>query len=325
MSTPRLKLLATGGTIATVRDPVTGQTRAAQSGEELLAGLRTLPGEALPEPLDVDVQDLSLLASWRLTPHDMQRIALEARAAAVSGEYAGVVVTHGTQTLEYTAFLTDLFVDADTPVVFTGAMRPADVSDGDGPANLQHALRVALAADSRGRGTLVAFAGKLLSARDAWKWNRSAPEAFVSMGGNPASQRVRRVFKGEIEPRVGMVKAYPGSGGEALMAILASGVRGMVIEGLPGQGGVPEGMHEAVAKATALVPVVLSSRAPAGRLAADPTGGTGEPLRGLGMISAGGLTTEKAWLLLMVVLAEARTTAEVKVIFDAIASPEEEI
>ncbi len=321
MSDRRLKLLTTGGTIATVTDPVSGQTRAARSASELMGSLSADWDDALQD-LAVDCEDIALTPSWALTPQDMQRIALRARDEARGGKYAGVVVTHGTQTLEYTAFLADLFLDADTPVIFTGAMRYADASDSDGPANLRQAIQVACARESRGRGAIVCFAGKALPARGAWKWSRSEPDAFVTT--TPTRHRARRTFRGDIEPRVAIVKTYPGAPDAAMVAELDRGVRGIVLEGLPGQGGVPKTMHEAVRRAAETMPVVLSSRAPSGVLSPAATGGTGEPLREMGLISAQALTTEKAWLLLMVALAEVSGIDEVRRIFHEVAAPEED-
>jgi L-asparaginase len=169
---------------------------------------------------------------------------------------------------------------------------------------------------------MVCFAGKVFPARGAWKWSRSEPDAFLATTSN--GRKRRKTFSGQLDPRVAIVKAYPGSDGTALIAELQRDLRGMIIEGLPGQGGIPSPMHEAVKKTAEQIPVVLSSRAPAGRLSREATGGTGEPLRGLGLISAQELSTEKAWLLLMVALAEANSIEEVRAIFAEIAAPQEE-
>lgn len=321
-SRPRVKLITTGGTIATVKDPITGRTRPARSGNELLASLTAEWTETTPG-LDIDAEDFTLVPSWALTPKDMQRIALHARDTARSGSVAGVVVTHGTQTLEYTAFLTDLFLDGALPVVFTGAMRHADADRPDGPGNLRHALEVAASEDSRSRGVMVCFAGRVMPARAVWKWSRSEPDAYRATS-NQRRTTPRRTFSGAMETAVAMVKVYPGDRGEALLALAVDGTRGIVIEGLPGQAGLPPSMHDAVKRSLERMPIVLSSRAPSGVLGADPTGGTGEPLKGLGLISAGELTTEKAWLLLMVALAESSGRDELAAIFQEVAFPKEE-
>jgi L-asparaginase len=271
---------------------------------------------ALADGLEVAVEDVSLTPSWALAPRDMQRIALRVREVARSGEFDGVVVTHGTQTLEYTAFLTDLFLDSNVPVVFTGAMRLASSPDSDGPNNLREALNTAASEEYAGMGVIVSFAGRTISARSAWKWSRSESDAFRS--ADSARSRRRRTFSGEIEPRVGMLKVHPGAGSEALTALVDSDLRGLVIEGLPGQGGVPQPMHQTLRAAAARMPVVLSSRAPSGFLSSSPTGGTGEPLRGLGLISARGLSSEKAFVLLMVALAEVTKREDVNAIFDEV-------
>jgi L-asparaginase len=327
MSTRSVKLLATGGTIATITDPVTGRSRAARRADELIGE----PGLTVA----LDTEDISLMPSWAMGPLEMQRVARAACVAAGSGEYQGVVVTHGTTTLEYTAFMTDLFFGGAVPVVFTGAMRRADDPDSDGPRNLRDAIRVATSDASRNRGVLVCFHGQVLSARDAWKKERSDTDAFIGLEGPLGlvdeavsyrrQSRRHRVFVSDVEAAVSIVKAFPGCDAAVLLAVIHAGTRGIVLEGLPGAGGVPTPMRSGLeAAADRGIPVVLSSRAPAGRLPVEPTGGTGEPLRGLGLISAGDLTTEKAWVLMMVALGEVQTVQGVKAIFEEMTAIKEE-
>ena len=155
----------------------------------------------------------------------MAGIATAARDAARQPEVRGVVVTHGTTTLEYTAFLADLFLDVDTPVVFTGAMRRADHADPDGPRNLRDAVEVAASDEARGDGALVVFSGRILHASGAWKARRMDLDAFVDLGGQlgrvsnglievaaTSEPRGRRPdpFAGRIDPNVALIKAVPG-------------------------------------------------------------------------------------------------------------------
>jgi L-asparaginase len=262
----------------------------------------------------------------------MGRIARSAATLADTAGVDGVVVTHGTTTLEYTAFLMHLIVGSDTPVVLTGAMRRADDPEPDGPTNLRDSLLVAAATEARGLGALVVFAGRIIGAGRAWKANRSERDAFVDLSGRDVGAirdgaiaiddrpaRPRR-FGGALEARVKLVKLTPGNDGSAIEAA-SSGARGLVIEALPGSGGVPPGAIEALTKAAVRMPVVVASRAPFGNQPPAPTGGTGEPLAGIPLLSAGSLSAEQAWLLLMLVLGEITEPGdEVRKRFEAVAA-----
>jgi L-asparaginase len=303
-----VKVLATGGTIATTT--IDGASAARLKGEELFAHV---PGGFRAK---VVIEDVSRVASWMLGPEEMHAIAKSALDSTRDPAVKGVVVTHGTATLEYTAFLTDLYLDDMSTVVFTGAMRSADATDADGPGNLRHAIITAESQSAKGLGAIVCFAGEIFSAREAWKMKRDSADAFIGTHGligtvDDHGSVIRRMpersygFDARLEPRVALVKAYPGCDGGQVSAVLDDGARGIVLEGLPGHGGLPPEMHPAVARAVSEgIPVVLASRAPLGRIETPPTGGTGEPLADMGLLSAGDLTVEKAWILLMVVLAQ---------------------
>jgi L-asparaginase len=305
-------VLATGGTLATT-------TRQGQSAPRLgaaeLASSVGVPGVAL-RPVD-----LMQVPSWAMDPATMASIARTARDHARSPDVSGVVVVHGTTTLEYTAFLTNLIVEGSVPVVFTGAMRRADHPEPDGPGNLADAVRVAMAPEARGSGALVVFAGRIIAGGRAWKAHRTALDAFVDLGGDlgrvshggvelGGPRPPHPTFSGRLETKVGYVKAVPGCDGATIDAAMVAGVRGLIVEGLPGVGGIPPHMRDALAAASARVPVVIASRAPYGAVPPEPTGGTGEPLVAFPLLSAGSLTAEQAWLLLMAALADGRDRAE---------------
>lgn len=326
---PLILLLTTGGTIATTYDAERDISRPSVSPDEL----KTLVGH----DLRIEASELLRSASWSLGPEQMSDIAHAASEATQRPDVTGVVVTHGTSTLEYTAFLTDLVVESPVPVVFTGAMRRADDPHADGPANLRDALVAAAAPETRGWGAVVCFAGQLLSARGAWKRHRTAVNAFEDTEGPLADVEEGKILvrrrpaptgqslAGRMVPGVALVKAYPGASGTVVEALVASGAPGLVIEALPGTGGVPPDMQRAIREASLRVPVVIASRAPVGRVPDPPTGGTGEPLRDASLISAADLTAEKAWVLLSLALWGARDVAAVRRIFqDVTRSPAEE-
>ena len=305
--TRTIALLTTGGTIATTTDPSTGN-----SSPTLGAGVG---GLADVEDVKVTVEEISSVASWRLDAVEMARIARQAAASAEAAGIDGVVVTHGTTTLEYTAFLTHLVLRSATPVVLTGAMRRADDPEPDGPANLRDALTVAASPHVVGLGALVVFGGRILGGGRVWKANRSEPDAFVDLSGRDVGSirggtisiddhPVRpRPLSGDVESRVRLVKLMPGADG-AIIDAAARGARGLVVEALPGSGGVPPAAIEALRAVASRIPVVVASRAPFGRQPDVPTGGTGEPLADIPLLSARSLSAEQAWLALMLVLGE---------------------
>lgn len=320
-----LKLITTGGTIATVADAATGITRVALQGGQV-AELVSKRAYA-----DIEVEKLALSPSWAMTPLEMLRVALVARDDARSGRFAGVVVTHGTSTLEYTAFLAELINDTDVPIVFTGAMRLASDPEPDGPSNLADALRVAADKRSRGYRALVVFAGLVINARGAWKMKRDQIDAFIAANGRPGEiagdelrmppiPAPRPIFSGTLEERVSLVKVYPSLTADMFAAATADGTRGAVVEAFAGAGGIPRHLHSALERAATRMQIVISSRAPVGRVPAPPTGGTGEPLSRMDLISAHDLTSEKAWLLLMLALGQGPSSDEARALFEAYAS-----
>jgi L-asparaginase len=320
---PLVTLLTTGGTVATTASSETGRSAPTAGPQELAA----LGGGA---GIRVQARAIRQQPSWALDPAEMAEIAIAARDAAREPGTDGVIVTHGTTTLEYTAFLTSLVADGQTPVVLTGAMRRADDPEPDGPGNLRDAISVASSMAPRASGVLVVFAGRILSARRAWKGRRVDADSFLDTAGQIGSVVDGRVslvgsapagagFSGRLVTDVGFVKVVPGLDGRVIDRLLADDPAGIVVEGLPGVGGVPPGMQASLIAATRDRPVVLASRAPFGRLPEVATGGTGEPFRDVDVWSAGDLTAEQAWLLLMAALGEGGTTDDVRARFHAIA------
>src|SRR3954467_11488265 len=168
-----VRILAAGGTIA-----MTGRA----DGAKLALDAKALAA-AVAELEDVESETVVNLPSAHLTPADQLRIARAARDAAREG--IGVVVTHGTDTLEETAMLCDVMHDADAPIVFTGAIRPASSPGADGPANLVDAVSVAAAPAATGLGVLVVFGGEIHHARTVRKTDTTSLVAFSSPQNGP--------------------------------------------------------------------------------------------------------------------------------------------
>src|SRR3954465_14515121 len=174
---PRVHLLATGGTIASRHGP--GGLAAVTPAAELLAATGPLTD------LSVTTSDLGTVGSFAFTTSDLRGLVAEARRCLGQG-VEGVVVTHGTDTMEEAAYLADLVHDDPRPIVFTGAQRPFDSPAPDGPANLADALRVAASPAARDLGVLLCFDGVAFAARGVRKIDTLRSGAFGAPGRGPA-------------------------------------------------------------------------------------------------------------------------------------------
>ncbi len=324
---PQVHLVATGGTIAST-NYYAGTP--GKIGVEAL--LRAVP--ALDTVAAVSAQQFANVASSAMTPAMWLALArgiadtLRARPAL-----AGVVVTHGTDTMEETAYFLDLTVADARPVIVTGAMRPADGVGIDGPANLLHAVRVAAHPGARGRGAMLVMNDGILAARDATKANTVRPDAFEApvrgaLGvADPEGVVWHRAparapgfdLAGVRElPRVDVVYSYAGADGAAVDALVAAGARGLVVAAT-GRGSIPPLQRAAIDRAMARgVVVVAGSRAGAGSVPVGDgvrrgDGGTEAPAT----VGAGDLGVPRARVLLMLALTRTQDPREVARIFRA--------
>ncbi|MBK9411220.1 MAG: asparaginase [Gemmatimonadetes bacterium] len=314
---PRVHVLATGGTISNLGDD------ARRTGTELVGGI---PG--IGEMATVTVEQFSNVASssvtqamWRALAGRIRQLQRDANAPA------GYVITHGTDTMEETAYFLSLTVGGCEPVIVTGAMRQANAVGADGPANLRNSIRTAVAPAARGRGTMVLMNDELFAARDVTKSNTTrlnaftAPDAGVLGLADPdtvvfhrpapacAAPRYDLDSLGEF-PRVDVVYAYIGADSVAVDALVDAGARGLVLAGV-GRGGTTPAMSRALRRATQRgVTVVISNRTGSGRVGAGsaPDSLATLPSGRGATIGATDLNPQKARVLLMLALA-ARTDA----------------
>ncbi|SNR46763.1 asparaginase [Paracoccus sediminis] len=286
---PLIAVIATGGTIASQRNP-DGSSTPSLDGQALLARLDGPPPVRL-RPVDLMARD-----SATLTLADMQAIS-DAAGAELARGAAGIVILHGTDAMEETALLLAL-QHSDAPVVLTGAQFTDDHPQADGPANMAAAVRAVLG----GKGVRVAFGGRLLPAWGLVKSATDSADAFrlaVDMAPPPVTLTAP---VGGV--RVDTVAIHPGAEGTHVDASLAAGAQGIVLAAL-GSGNATPAVVAAVARARAAgVPVVVSSRVLTGRLAASyGGGGGGHDLAGAGAILSPVLRPGQARVLLAALIA----------------------
>jgi L-asparaginase len=312
---PHVYLLATGGTISGgAQGPLAGAALAA-----LIPGLDTIA--------TVSVEDVTRIGSSRMTPELQLTLATRINALfAADPKLAGIVVTHGTDSLEETAFLVDLLVKGDRPVVFAAAQRPPRETDTDGPRNLLNAIRTAVSPQARGMGVLVTLNDELHSARYVRKTHAIALDAFQSpwvgsVGYVDGAHVVitRRTLTritidtAKVEPNVDLITLVAGSDGHLVRAAVAAGAKGLVIETF-GRGNVPPAVMEAVKEARARnVAVLFTTRTRGGRVE------VGSDARALGVIGGEDLDGLKARMLLIAALGAGKDGAAIQQLVDRLA------
>ncbi len=315
---PTVVVLTTGGTIASRPEPAGGVVAAA-TGEELI---EAVPG--LEEVAKVRVEELFRIGGYLMSPEDMLKVARRVRELDEDPEVSGLVVTHGTDTMEETAYTVDLLYSGDKPVVFTGAQRNASVPDTDGPRNLWDAVRLAASPEARGIGAVISMSGAIEAAREATKTHTSALRAFTSPGygsiGEITDEGVH-IFRRRTRPdnlayglselpRVDLIKLVAGTDGAFIRTAREAGAAGMLVEAF----GIGNANHEVLEEVkTAIdsgIAVLVVSRCAEGRVAPIYGNGGGHDLREAGAIFGGNLSGQKARLLLMIALAKAERTGE---------------
>lgn len=299
----RVVVIATGGTIATSTDQH-GIARPTRSATDLVHDLGT--------GVQVDTVDLMSVDSSELTPADWDRIAAAVRAA---GDADGIVITHGTDTMEETSLWLDITYDGAVPVVLTGAMRSSDAPDADGPANLRDAITVAASASARDLGMLVSMAGQVWQPLGVTKAGHGLLGTAVgsvrdgSFIPDGVKQRPRLgALSAASAPRVDIVAAYAGSDALAMDAFAAAGAGGLVLEALGSGNAGSKVLAEVQRLCAAGVAVAIATRVPGARVTSGY--GPGRALLDAGAVSAGSLRAAQARVLLMAALAADVPVAE---------------
>ncbi|WP_027108279.1 asparaginase [Lacticigenium naphthae] len=305
----KILILHTGGTIAMSTDHSSGKVKP-YTHNPLLS-----QQSLFPENVEIISEDLFYLPSPHITTKEMLLIKNRIEEAVVS-HFDGVVVTHGTDTLEETAYFLDLTLRHSIPIVLTGAMRPTDAIGSDGLYNLQNAIWTALDTNSAEKGVVVVMNEEIHSARYVTKTHTTNVATFRTPTFGPigilAKNRVYFFKKlvdeeyypvNEMKKNVYLLKAYAGMDGSLIEKLAELPIDGLVIEAL-GAGNLPPQSVPAIEQLLQMkVPVVLVSRAFNG-IAQDiyDYEGGGKQLKEKGVTFAPGLTGQKARIKLQIVL-----------------------
>ena len=323
---PVCQMIATGGTIAMKIDPVKNAPVPALSGDDLVAGVPELAKVAR-----VRVESPFNIPSDYMDPERWVAIQELVVKALASDEVAGAIISHGTDTLEETAYFLDLTVSSEKPIVLVGAQRNASERDYDGPRNLVNAARICVSPQARGKGAMITLNNQINAAREATKTHTSDVETFKSgdfgflgvvdhdrvVFARTPSRRQHIALKAMPLPRVDIVAMYAGTDGTLLRAAVAAGAKGIVIQAL-GWGNVNIPLYEALKEAIDRgVVVVISTRGPNGRvLPVYGMVGGGKTLKEAGAVFADNLSPQKARILLMLAMQSTSNATEVQAFFD---------
>ena len=307
---PRIHILGTGGTISCLHNDDGDLVPSLQCADLInRAGFAT--GANQPT---ITGEDIMTVDSSDVTLEDMDFLIDRVRAAAASGA-AAVIVLHGTDTMEETAFATArLCGDLSCPIVFTGAQRPADDDHPDGPQNLRAAVNTALKllhVDSAGPLARIAFGGQVLPAAGSTKWHTTQDAAFHPAEDLGEFGEAASTPQGHVPRLAGLkvpiIDAYAGADGDLIEHLAASGIDGLVVTAL-GSGNVPAPMASALEKLE--VPVMISTRVPEGGVHfVYGSAGGGAELARHGVRSAGHLRPSQARIWLLTELAVQRSNA----------------
>lgn len=278
---PRVKILATGGTIAGAQASQAeyGYKSGAFKVEDLINAVPQMKDLA-----DISGEQLVNIGSQDMNDEVWLKLGKRVNEALAAADTDAVVITHGTDTVEETAYFLDLVVKSDKPVVLVGSMRPATAISADGPMNLFNAMAVAADAGAKGRGPLVVLNDTIHAAREVVKTNTSSIQTFESMNRGPAGvvntgkitwfevPAGRRGAKSEFAlaastnalPRVDIIYAHANMSTDLIDSAIAKGAKGLVIAGVGDGNMTAQALETCGAAAKKGVVIVRSSRLPSG-------------------------------------------------------------
>jgi L-asparaginase len=324
---PRIIILGTGGTIAGAGASAdrAGYTAGKIPIDDLIGSIPSIKKVA-----NISGEQIASVGSQDMTVDIWKKLAIRINEIFKNNEADGIVITHGTDTQEETAYFLDLVVTSEKPVVLTGSMRASTAISADGPKNLYDAITIAANPKSKGRGVLVSFNEGIFDGRDVMKLSTTKTNAF----GSPNTGPVGQAYDGRVEyyststrevnptkpvvikadtklPRVDIVYMYADAPSDQLDLLISKKVDGIVIAGV-GNGNFNKAYTEAVKRAVAAgIIVCRASRTPSGRVVLHDEINDEQ----LGTIVSDDLTPQKARVLLMLGLTKSKDKKQLQDLF----------
>jgi len=325
MNIKKVVVVTTGGTIAMRYDSVTNGLVPAVNGKELMDAV-----PQLKEFCEVEIYEFSNIPSPNMTPTIMKDLADKVDEILMKDDTTGVVITHGTDTVEETAYFLDLYLKSDKPVALTAAMRGAGDLSPDGPKNILSAVKAVTADDAYGKGVMVVLNDEIHAAREVTKTHTASVATFASpfWGAIGYVEPDRVIFRREsinrmkirpdkIVDNVYLIKAFTGMNTDIFDFLISKKVKGVVIEGF-GRGNLPANITDGIKLMidTGII-VVLSTRVLGGRvLDVYSYPGAVKPVKEMGVILAGELNGQKARIKLILALGKTDSKVEIERYFD---------
>ncbi len=322
---PNIKILATGGTIAS-----TAASNTAVTGYQVTQGVEAIVNAvpSLKNIANITGEQIVNVGSPNMTPEIWLNLARKVNEYLASDDVDGIVITHGTNTIEETAYFLNLTVKSDKPVVLVGAMRPASAMSADGPFNLYNAVSVAGNPKAKGKGVMVVLNDRISAARFVSKTNTTTLDTFKSVEqgymGQITGNRVQfhyepipkhttksvfDVSKIDSLPQVDIVYEYPGIGGYFYDAALAAGAKGIVVAG-SGDGGMSTKSTEKAKEAGKKAVIVRSSYVGDGTVNNRATDAENN------FVAADSLNPHKSRILLMLALTQTNDPKKIQEFFN---------
>ncbi|GIM27868.1 L-asparaginase [Clostridium polyendosporum] len=321
----KIAVVFNGGTISMKVDPRIKAAVPSLTGEEIMSMVTGIESFA-----DIESYTFSSLPGPHITPEIMLELSKYVQKLVDRQDVDGVVVTHGTDSLEETAYLLDLTLNTKKPVIFTGAMRSGSELGYDGPSNLAASICTAISEESKDRGVLVCFNGELNSAWEVTKANSMALNAFKTPNFGPIgivdnnrvifyrnSGKEQHIPISNISAEVSLIKCAAGMDSRLIDFFISQGDKGIVIEAM-GRGNIPPKMVGGIQRAIEKdIAVVIVSRCFEGRVF-DSYGyhGGGKELRNLGVIFGDNMPGQKARIKLITALSFTNDLKVIKEIFE---------
>jgi L-asparaginase len=321
----KVVILTTGGTIAMVKK---GESVVPYEKGSVL--ISEIPELEKINDVKIDVIEFSNIPSPHMGPSDMWKLSRTIDKILEEEDVLGVVVTHGTDTLEETSYLLDLTLKSEKPVVCTAAMRNIGELGTDGPRNVYSSVLTVLSPQSYGMGVMVCLNDEIHAAREVTKTYTSNVATFDSPGYGPLgivdedyviffrkSLTREKILVDKIEEKIVLIKTFTGDQGEFLKLAVKLGYKGIVLEGF-GRGNVPPLVADAVEEVVKLgIPVVVTSRCFKGRVyPVYGYKGGGADLRKRGAIMSEHPIGQKAKIKLMVVMGKTNEIEEIRKYFE---------